>query len=247
MQEIWKNVPIEPYSKYYMVSNTGNVKRIKAFGTKKSSNYIGVLEFHIGSHGYKTVCLSTPNFSKKFLIHRLVAMTFISNPSGKSQVNHIDGNKLNNQVNNLEWVTPSENIQHAYDTGLIDYYSKDHHFKTVYQFDKQGNLIGEFYNGMEAGRMLNISNASIYQCCIGDRHSAGGYLWSFSKQISVKPLKISPRHENGVNQYDLNGNFIAHFNTIKEAADGTPFSKTCIIDCCAGRKKTHKGYKWKYA
>ena len=244
MQEIWKAVPIEPYSDYYKVSNIGNVKRIKAFRTK---NPIGYVKYYIGSHGYKTVYLSTPNAAKNFLVHRLVALAFIGKPAGRSQVNHIDGNKLNNQIDNLEWVTPSENIQHAYDTGLIDYYSKDHHFKTVYQFDKKGNLIGEFYNGMEAGRVLNISNASIYQCCIGMRHSAGGYLWSFERKVSAKPLKISPRHENGVNQYDLKGNFIAHFDTIKEAENGTPFSKTCIIDCCAGRKKTHRGYKWEYA
>ena len=57
---------------------------------------------------------------KRVLIHRLVAVAFITNPSEKAEVNHINGNKLDNRVENLEWVSREENIRHAYDNGLID-------------------------------------------------------------------------------------------------------------------------------
>ncbi len=66
------------------------------------------------SYGYKVIRL----FSKIYRAHRIIAETFIPNPENKPEVNHIDGNKSNNDISNLEWVTPSENNQHAYDTGL---------------------------------------------------------------------------------------------------------------------------------
>lgn len=247
MCEIWKNVAIQPYSDYYMVSNLGNVKRIKECSKyNTSSKKLSILNQAVGSWGYKVVSLTVFGESKSFLVHRLVAITFLDNPLNKKQVNHIDGNKLNNCVDNLEWVTPSENIQHAYDSGLIDYFEKDHHFKTVYQFDLNGNFIHKFPNAMEAGRVLNLDNTSIYQCCYGNRHSAGDYLWSFSEKCNPKPLKISPKHKNGVNQYDLSGNFIRHYDSVKQAAEILHCGKTCIIDCCYGRKKTAKGYIWRY-
>lgn len=248
MQEIWKNVPVEPFSEYYMVSNLGNVKRIKECSKYiNSAKYLFTLNPRIGSWGYKVVNLSLFGKSKVFLVHRLVAMAFIENPLNKKQVNHKDGNKLNNHVDNLEWATPKENIQHAYDTGLISYYDKDHNLKSVYQFDLNKNFIKKWETAMEAGRILNIDNASIYQCCHNNRTSAGGFYWSFTNQCKPRELKIHPRHTNGVNQYDLNGVFLSHFASVKEASESTNSSKTGIIDCCSGRKKTANGFKWEYA
>lgn len=238
MQEIWKNITVIPYSNYYMVSNFGNVKRIHQNSLKNQT---------IGSWGYKIISLCASGKSETFLVHRLVAMAFLENPENKKQVNHIDGNKLNNCVDNLEWVTPRENIQHAYDAGLIVYKNKERHLKSVYQFDMNKKFIQKWETAMEAGRVLNIDNTSIYQCCHNNRTSAGGYYWSFTKECTPRELKISPRHHNGVNQYDLNGNFLQHYPSIKQASELTGFSKTGIIDCCTGRKKTSHGFKWEYA
>ena len=71
-----------------------------------------------GASGYLHVDLQQDGVRKKIAVHRLLAMHFIPNPDNKRTVNHIDGNKLNNSIDNLEWATDGENIQHAYDTGL---------------------------------------------------------------------------------------------------------------------------------
>lgn len=111
--EIWK--PIIGYEGYYEVSNLGRVRRIKrGRGTQVGRLLKGWLDYD----GYWGVLLTKNNKSMCYSIHRLVAKAFLPNPENKTQVNHIDGDKQNNSVTNLEWCTPKENIQHAWRTGL---------------------------------------------------------------------------------------------------------------------------------
>ncbi len=99
---------INGYEKY-MIGNNGNILTIKTNKIKKIDNYLE----------YSKITLSDINYKKKnFAVHRLVAEAFIPNPLNKEYVNHINGNKKDNRVDNLEWLTPSENTQHAYNTGL---------------------------------------------------------------------------------------------------------------------------------
>lgn len=112
MKEIWKEV--FDYEGLYWVSNKGRVKskrKLRKISTKKD--------------GYLYVSLSKKGIVKTFLVHRLVAITFIQKTHKKTEVNHIDGDKTNNHVSNLEWVTSSENTKHAYMIGL----QKSHHVK----------------------------------------------------------------------------------------------------------------------
>ena len=106
--EIWKDIP--EYEGIYQVSNTGKVKRID----KKEK----MLKNNLCGNGYYYVYLSKNGKVRKFKVNRLVAQAFIENPENKPFVNHIDGDKLNNNVENLEWVTQSENMLHAYKYGL---------------------------------------------------------------------------------------------------------------------------------
>ncbi|MBD3878207.1 MAG: HNH endonuclease [Quinella sp. 1Q5] len=103
--ELWKDFS------GYQVSNFG---RVKSFHKGK----VKILKPQLNQHGYLYVQLRTEKKIKPFRIHRLAAQCFIPNPEEKAQVNHIDGNKFNNHVSNLEWCTPSDNQRHAVITGL---------------------------------------------------------------------------------------------------------------------------------
>ena len=95
----------------YEVSSNGDV-----YSTKRNI----VMKQHPDSWGYPRITLMKNGVKLRRSVHRLVAEAFIPNPSNKPEINHIDGNKNNNHINNLEWVTHSENIRHSYDTGLND-------------------------------------------------------------------------------------------------------------------------------
>jgi hypothetical protein len=118
--EIWK--PIKGFEGLYEVSNTGLVKalpRWKINNRGKQLTKEKLLKFNDFSTDYLRVPLTDKNHIKKYyLVHRLVAMTFIPNENDLPQVNHIDGNKLNNNVEYLEWCTRQDNIKHAYKMGL---------------------------------------------------------------------------------------------------------------------------------
>lgn len=107
MEEIW--APVVGYEGLYEVSNLGNVKSIRRNKVMRPGEH---------NFGYKYVILCRDGHSKNILVHRLVANAFIPKVVGKQDVNHIDGNKANNAVTNLEWVSKSDNMYHAYRTGI---------------------------------------------------------------------------------------------------------------------------------
>lgn len=127
MRELWRE--IKGYEGLYEISNTGKVRSKDRIVTGKN----GVSKKNKGKELYFTISqvderghlsrarvqLWKENKSKLMLVHRLVAEAFIDNPEHKETVNHIDGNPLNNNVENLEWATYSENQKHAYETGLM--------------------------------------------------------------------------------------------------------------------------------
>lgn len=117
--EIWKDV--EGYEEYYEVSNFGEVKSKDRWRDNGRGGYLQkskVMTKSPTSTGYFKIGFVKNKIRKEFKIHRLVAIAFIPNPKNKPFINHIDGNPLNNHVSNLEWCTPSENVQHSYETGL---------------------------------------------------------------------------------------------------------------------------------
>lgn len=127
MEEIWK--PMPDYPDHYEISNTGLVRSKAVFiphdgnWDKTQKGYIKKRKLHssrLNRYGYRVVKLCKYGKCRTLTVHRLVAKSFIPNPNNHTQVNHIDGNKDNNNVNNLEWVSMSENILHAYRMGLID-------------------------------------------------------------------------------------------------------------------------------
>ena len=120
MEEIWKDVV--GFEDYYQVSNLGRVKRIKG----GRGTHIGkILHGAPATDGYWRVLLRKNSKSKCVNVHILVAKAFIPNPDNKPEVNHIDGNKLNNACSNLEWVSHKENMDHAWKNGLCHFHSEE--------------------------------------------------------------------------------------------------------------------------
>ena len=114
-QEIWKD--IEGYEGKYQVSNCGNVRSLMYHNTKGIKR-ISLLKPATDNRGYFRCALSKNNILKTYKVHRLVAQAFIPNPNNYPQINHLDGNKKNNNAENLEWCTNSVNQIHAYSHNL---------------------------------------------------------------------------------------------------------------------------------
>jgi len=115
MEEIWKD--ISGYEGFYAVSNLGRVKRLKRWnggrGYKVYEDYESIMRQTDNGHGYLIVGLRHDKKRKNHYVHRLVAQAFLDNPHGYKVVNHIDYDKHNNQIDNLEWCTQRKNIQHS--------------------------------------------------------------------------------------------------------------------------------------
>lgn len=170
MKEIYKD--IKGYEGLYQVSNLG---RIKSLRSKK------ILCCGINSGGYCTICFSINSLSKSFRVHRLVAEAFIPNPENKPQINHINGDKTDNRVENLEWVTQSENMQHAFKNGLNKRKIGKENKKSikVNQYSKKGEYIKTWCCIKDVERTLKIQDYNISSCCKGKRKTAGGFMWRY--------------------------------------------------------------------
>ena len=178
MKEIWKD--IEGYEGLYQVSNLGRVKSLK-WGKVK------FLKPFSDKNGYLSVHLRKDNSSYMSYIHRLVAMTFISNPNNLPQVNHKDENPSNNNVSNLEYCDSKYNNNYGTRNEKISIKMLNHQkiSKVVLQIDKNTNVvINIFPSLMEAERETGCSHTHIQKCCKGKRKTTGGYKWEYKESQS---------------------------------------------------------------
>lgn len=198
-EEVWKDVV--GYEGLYRVSNYGNVISIPRLSKKRNRIYAGQkLNCTKFLTGYLNVGLSKDSITTKYNVHRLVAEAFIPNPENKATVNHKDGNKLNNNINNLEWNTYTENNRHAFANNLIKRYcGKDNKAsKPVSQYTRQNIKIKDFDCIKEAARQTNTNGSSIGACCNNKRKSAGGYFWKFNKEAEQKGKENNCENNNGI-------------------------------------------------
>lgn len=173
MKEIWKDV--KEYEGLYQVSNFGRVKSFPRNGTIKQER---MLKQTIDNNGYLIVGLHKNNTAKKVCVHWLVANAFLPKKENDEVINHIDGNKLNNNLDNLERCTQKHNIRESFRLGLQVPYNK----KVVLQYDLDNNFIKEWESACEAERQLKISQVNISACCRKVRRTAGKYIWRFKEE-----------------------------------------------------------------
>lgn len=250
--EEWR--PIAGFEGVYAVSNYGRVKSLdrilphKTYGTwhlkekllrpnfcgPNKLKYLSV-QLHLG--GGKMV-------PKK--IHRLVAEAFLPKVEGKNQINHIDGDKSNNCVSNLEWCTAQENIDHAWDNGLCDAISESHrrpviNLDTLEIFDCV--RAAESAYGKVSG---NIQHAASTTC---RNMFAYGYRWQYLDDYLAGKKVETRRNQNhsSVRQLSLDGSeLIAEYDTIASASAATGINACSISMCCRNNYKSAGGYNWEY-
>lgn len=173
MQEEWKVIDECPK---YMISNLGRIKNIKSGLIRKLCT---------NGDGYLTVKLYIDSYhDKKVLVHRLVAMAFIPNPENKPTVNHIDENKLNNAVENLEWATYKEqmNCGTVKDRILAKKREVGRYSIPVVQLTKSGEVVKVFKSIHFAGKILGVKDEHIAMCARGQRNFCGGYKWKYADE-----------------------------------------------------------------
>ena len=156
-------VKIEGFERYE-VSNLGKVRNIKSGR---------ILKPYLDRGGYLRYQLYGYDKQKHPLLHRIIAIAFIDNPEEKPCVNHIDENKTNNDLSNLEWCTVKENNIHGTRTKR----ASEKRFKKVIQLDLNDNVLNEFESMTQAEQETGALVSHISRCCNGKRKSAGGYKW----------------------------------------------------------------------
>ncbi len=160
--EIWKQVVIKDKdtSNYY----------VSSLGRFKNSKGIIMKDYKPHHSGYIYVRVNTD----KYALHRLIAFTFLENPENKEYVNHIDGNKTNNSLANIEWNTPRENNLHSHKTGLTKCFTRK-----IIQYDLEMNKIQEFNSIVGASKILNIFPSNIKSVLYNKQNTSKGFIFKY--------------------------------------------------------------------
>ena len=177
-KEEWR--PISGYERLYEISNLGRVKSLKrwirANRTGRRIIKSKILSICVNSAGYSIVVLCNNGKKKSHMVHRLVAESFISNPTKYPCVNHKDEDKTNNNVSNLEWCTQEYNAN--YGTGVAKCSSAK--FKPVCMLNDNLEVLHCYESAKNAELETGISRKTISRVCNGKSKSAGGYKWKFN-------------------------------------------------------------------
>ena len=191
-EEVWKD--IKGYENLYQVSNLGRVKSLgrRVVGKNGYGYYFHerIKKASLMNHGYMIVDLCKNGENKKKYIHRLIAEYFIPNPENKPQINHKNGIRHDNRIENLEWCTPYENNKHMKEVLKTAYifppkYGKDNpKSRKILQFTKGGKFIRSYETLTEAEICTGAHHPNISKVALGKRISAGGFVWKYEEDVN---------------------------------------------------------------
>ena len=175
--ENWKNLTavLDHFKGKYEISDLGRIRN-KFTG--------GILSQHI-RNGYKAISLNMDNYKKTYNMHPLVAFTFLDITRKKGYiVNHKNGEKFDNKLDNLEYITYKNNTQHAIEMGLF----KSHPIK-VNQYDLKGNFLKQYDSIKEAAELSGANDRHISCVCKGKRKTTDGFIWKYTNE--EKDIKVN--------------------------------------------------------
>ena len=189
--ELWKD--IKGYEGIYQISNLGNIRSLERITILESENQhkkykanrhikCKIKKPTVNKCGYYQTVLYKKGKKRNVLVHRLVAEAFLPNLNNKPTINHIDGNKLNNKLDNLEWATYTEQLIHVNSfLGKKSVISEKCREKRAIQLRKQVKRSdGKVYNSIaKASKDNNTYSSAIVRCCQGKLKSTGGYSWEY--------------------------------------------------------------------
>ena len=185
--EIWK--PIPGYEGRYEVSSFGRIKSI--YDGRNGHDKSLILKPCIRRCYLFVNLYDSTGTPKAKHIHRIVASVFAKKDTCRQEVNHLDGNKLNNRAENLEWVTRSENVKHAYSKGLLHssiqkYAQKAGRISAINNSKKVRciELNSIFQSACDAGRILGLKRQHIWRVCNGKRKSVSGYHFEYVSEVA---------------------------------------------------------------
>lgn len=216
--EEWKPLAMAGYEEKYLVSNYGQVR----------INNGKILNQSYDSKGYLKVQLYINKKQICRKVHRLVALTFLDNYNDKEQVNHIDGDKTNNNVCNLEWVTCKENVEHAYKTGLSKTGVERHSSKKIVLMNEKNEIISQYSNISTLSKIVNIGDSKIAKTMSNN----GLHIEQIDKISSEYPLDLRlnsfyQRHTYcPIAIYDDNMNILAIYSNINLMTQFTILSES---------------------
>ena len=227
--------PIKDYEGKYYVTQQGDVVNAKGNTLTPTINK---------KTGYKEVSLWKDNKGLTRMIHRLVALTYLTNPNNLPEVNHIDGNKLNNHVDNLEWVTRSENMIHAYSIGLIKQTKllNDPTYETLLERFLQGESMTSLALEHSAGLTRVTINMRKLAKDLGMHEQFEAQL---KEQKRIRNTQANAAKQQEVAQYTLEGELVAIHASLTSASKALGKSTTGpISNAVHGMTKSAYGFKW---
>jgi hypothetical protein len=226
--EEWRIIPDYPE---YAVSNKGNVVTLKTGKLRKCSDH----------KGYKQCMLRKDGKAYNRFVHRLVASAFLHAPQECQVIDHINGIRDDNRVENLRWCSQDENLHFP-----LAKEHREHLCRICSQYNLDGTYVATYKSSFEAERITGIKSGSIDNCCKTKKLSCGGFQWKYGDSTdNIPPIRKSKR-KIGVAKYDEQDNFITAYGSCREAARENNLSFQAISECINGKRKTsYGGFIWK--